>query len=113
MNSFGVNASWQALKGLKLRASYDSNAATLYLGYPGDPFAKTQNYDFGVDFHINSGRLGVSTDIYRNKLTDQLLWDFPLQNPESLSVYNVGWEWMIYGNPVEGDGKTPSDGIPK
>ena len=104
-NSFGVNASWRALKGLKLRASYDSNAATLYLGYPGDPFAKTQNYDFGVDFHINSGRLGVTTDIYRNKLTDQLLLDSSPQNPESLSVYNVGWEWMVYGNPVEGDGK--------
>ena len=104
-NSFGVNASWRALKGLKLRASYDSNAATLYLGFPGDPFAKTQNYDFGVDFHINSGRLGVTTDIYRNKLTDQLLLDSSPQNPESLSVYNVGWEWMVYGNPVEGDGK--------
>ncbi len=113
MNSFGVNASWRALKGLKLRASYDSNASTLYLGYPGDPFAKTQNFDFGADFHTNSGRLGITTDIYRNKTADQIIWlavPSPthvgfIEQPETLSVYNVGWEWMIYGNPVEGDGK--------
>lgn len=113
MNSFGVNAFWKPLKGLKLRASYDSNAAFLYVGYPIDKYAKTQNFDFGADFHTNSGRLGITTDIYRNKTADQIIWlavPSPthvgfIEQPETLSIYNVGWEWMIYGNPIEGDGK--------
>jgi len=119
MNSFGVTAFWRPIKGLKLRASYDSNAAGLYLGYPDETYAKTHNFDFGIDFHISSGRLGITTDVYRNKTDGQLLLSYGMtivgpntveqvvQKVEQypLSIFNVGWEWMVYGNPIEGDGK--------